>query len=101
MLGGPQATFVELVRVIGELTAKKVPNRATPDVVLRAAARVLVVVSALTGKEPRATPEGIAIAIHNFRVDDKRARKELGCAHVPLHETVRQSYEFLRDEALL
>jgi len=101
VLGGPQATFVELVRVIGELAAKKVPNRATPDVVLRAVARVLVVVSALTGKEPRATPEGIAIAIHNFRVDDKRARKELGYAHVPLHETVRQSYEFLRDEALL
>jgi nucleoside-diphosphate-sugar epimerase len=101
VLGGPQATFVELVRVIGEITGKKVPNRAMPDVVLRAAVRVYVAISALTGKKPRATPEGIALATHNSRVDDKKARKELGYAHVPLHETVRQSYEFLRDEALL
>lgn len=101
VLGGPQATFVELVRVVGEITGKKVPNRATPAVVLRAAARISVAISALTGKEPRATPEGIALATHNLRVDDKKAQKELGYAHVPLHETVRQSYKFLRDEVLL
>jgi len=101
VLGGPQATLVELVRVIGEIAGKKVPNRATPDVVLRAAARVYVAISALTGNEPRATPEGIALATHHSRVDDSKAQKELGYTHVPLHETVRQSYEFLRDEALL
>lgn len=101
VLGGPQATFVELVRVVGEITGKKVPNRAMPAVVLRAAARISVAISALTGKEPRATLEGIALATHNLRVDDKKAQKELGYAHVPLHETVRQSYKFLRDEALL
>lgn len=101
VLGGPQATFVELVRVVGEITGKKVPNRATPAVVLRAAARISVAISALTGKEPRATLEGIALATHNLRVDDKKAQKELGYAHVPLHETVRQSYKFLRDEVLL
>jgi nucleoside-diphosphate-sugar epimerase len=101
VLGGPQATLVELVRIIGEITGKKVPKRATPAVVLRAAARVYAAISALTGKEPRVTPEGVAMATHNSRVDDEKARKELGYAHVPLHETVRQSYEFLRDESLL
>jgi nucleoside-diphosphate-sugar epimerase len=101
VLGGPRATLVELVGVIGEITGKKAPNRATPDIVLRAAAGVFVAISALTGKEPPGTPEGVAVATHNSRVDDNKARKELGYAHVPLHETVRQSYEFLRDEALL
>ena len=101
VLSGPQATFVELVRVISEITGKKAPNRATPDVVLRAAARVYVAISSLIGKEPRATPEGVAMATQNCRVDDKKAQKELGYAHVPLHDTVRQSYEFLRDEVLL
>lgn len=101
VLGGPRATLVELVRIIGKITGKKVPQRATPAVVLRAAARVYQAISALTGKEPRVTPEGIAIATHNLRVDDEKARKELGYVHVPLHETVRQSYEFLRDELLL
>ena len=101
VLGGPQASFAELVRVIGEITGKKVPNRTMPDIILRAAAHVCEAMFALTGKEPRATPEGVAIAIHDSRVDDEKARKELGYAHVPLHETVCQSYEFLRDEALL
>jgi dihydroflavonol-4-reductase len=100
-LGGPQATLVELVGVIGDISGKKVPNRATPDVVLRVAARVFVAVSGLTGKAPRGTPEGVAMATQHSRVDDTKARKELGYAHVPLRETVRQSYEFLRDEALL
>lgn len=101
VLGGPHATLVELVRVIGEMTGKKVPKRATPDVVLRTAAGFFSVISTFTRKEPRVTPEGIAIATQKFRVDDKKARKELGYAHVPLQESVRQSYEFLRNEELL
>lgn len=101
VLGGPHASFVELTRIIGEITGKRVPTRATPAVVLRAAARVLATVASFTGREPRVTPEGAAVAIHNLRVDDGKARRELGYAHVPLSETVRQSYEFLRDEGLL
>jgi dihydroflavonol-4-reductase len=101
VLGGPHATLVELVALIGELTGKKVPKRATPDVVLRAAAHVASLVSTFTRREPRVTPEGIAIAVQRFRIDDRKARDELGYAHVPLRESVRQSYEFLRGEGLL
>lgn len=101
VLGGPRATLAELVRVIGEITGRKVPRRTTPDFILRGAARVLVPISALTGKDPLATPEGIAIALHDLRVDDSKARNELGYTHVPLEDTVRESYAFLRDESLL
>lgn len=101
VLGGPRATLAEVVRAIGEITGKKVSSRVIPDFILRGAARVLVPISALSGKEPFATPEGIAIALHDLRVDDTKARNELGYAHVPLHETLRESYEFLRDESLL
>jgi nucleoside-diphosphate-sugar epimerase len=101
VLGGPQASFVELVRVIGEVTGKKVPRRAVPGAVLRAAARVYAAIAAFTGKEPRATPEGVAMAVYDLRVDDSKARNELGYTHVPLDETVRESYAFLRDEGLL
>jgi len=101
VLGGPEATFVGLVRLIGEITGKRVPKRAAPSFALRAAARLFVMVSALTRKEPRATPEGVAMATHDLRVDDEKARRELGYVHVPLSETVRESYEFLRDEKLL
>ena len=101
VLGGPHATLVELVRTIGVVTGKKVPGRAIPDVILRGAAHVMVLISALSGQEPLATPEGIAIALHDLRVDDTKARSELGYVHVPLSDTVRQSYAFLRDESLL
>jgi nucleoside-diphosphate-sugar epimerase len=101
VLGGPPASFVELVGVIGEVTGKRVPRRAVPKAVLRLAGHAYAAVSAITGKAPRGTPEGVAVASQNFRVDDSRARRELEYAHVPLHETVRESYEFLRDESLL
>lgn len=101
VLGGPPASFVELVRVIGEVAGRKVPKRAVPEAVLRIAGHVYVAASALTGKAPRGTPEGVALACQNFRVDDSRARGELGYRHVPLHEMVRESYAFLRDEGLL
>lgn len=101
VLGGPRATLLELVQVIGKITGQKVPARAIPDLVLRAAAQVSQGISAITGKEPRATPEGVALATHDFSVDDSRARRELGYAHVPLSESVRECYAFLRDEDLL
>lgn len=101
VLGGPRASFVELVRVIGEVTGKRVPRRAVPGAVLRAAARIYAGVAAVTAKEPRATPEGVAMAVYDLRVDDSKARNELGYAHVSLQETVRESYAFLRDEGLL
>ena len=101
VLGGPRASFVELVRIIGEVTGKKVPKRAVPEFILRLAGYAYVAMSALTGREPRATPEGIALAVHDLRVDDSKARRKLGYAHVPLEESVNESYEFLRAEGLL
>lgn len=101
VLGGPRATLAELVRVIGDIAGREVPARVAPDLVLRAAARVFQVISAVTGTEPRATPEGVAMATHEFSVDDSKARTELGYAHVPLSESVRESYAFLRSEGLL
>ena len=101
VLGGPRASFVELVRIIGEVTGRKVPTRAVPEFILRLAGYAYVAISAFTGKEPRATPEGIALAVHDLRVDDSRARRELGYVHIPLEESVRESYEFLRAEGML
>lgn len=101
VLGGPVASMRELVAIIADVTGQEVPARTVPDALLRAGAGVFRLISVLTGTEPRITPEGVAIATHDLRVDDRKARSELGYAHVPLQQSVRESFEFLRDEGLL
>ena len=49
----------------------------------------------VTGEEPRATPEGVAIAVHRCRVEAEKGRRELGYEHDSLHETVLERYAFL------
>jgi len=101
VLGGPVAGMRELATIIADVTQHVISVRTIPDVLLRVSATVFGLVSALTGKEPRLTPEGVAIATHDLRVDDRKARRELDYAHVPLRQSVRESFEFLRQEGLL
>lgn len=101
VLGGPVASMLELVTIIGDVTGKKLSARTIPDLLLRVGAGMFALASALTGREPRITPEGVAISTHDLRVDDAKARRELGYMHVPLQQSVHESFEFLRDEDLL
>ena len=56
LLGGTFATFVEAIRIIGQLTGKKVPTRAMPGWVIRALGRVSQWGSYVTKRPPQVTP---------------------------------------------
>ena len=101
VLGGPAASLKELVGTAAEVAGRRASVRTIPTGLLRSAARASGLLSRLTAKQPRMTPEGVAISTHDLRVDDGKARRELGYAHVPLRESVRESVEFLRGEGLL
>jgi dihydroflavonol-4-reductase len=102
LLGGVDATLLEFVTLIGQLTGKKVPSKALPPGLVRAMGRVSQWGSYLTRKPPRVTPE-IAQSTTRppryFRSD--KAIRELGYRAVPLAEMVRDSYEWLKEENLL
>jgi len=101
LLGGTDATFLELVRVIGEVTGRPVPRRAMPAPLLRAFAALSALPSLVTGREPDATPEAVAIASAFMHADCTRAERELGFRTVPLRVMVEDSYRWMLAEGIL
>jgi len=101
VLGGVDATFVELARCIGEVTGRRVPKRATPALALRTLARLSLWWSYVSRREPDLTPEGIAIATNRFHCRSDLAQAELGYRIVPLEVMVEDCYRWMRDEGLV
>jgi nucleoside-diphosphate-sugar epimerase len=102
LLGGTYATYLEVIRVIGQLTGKKVPQKALPAWVLVALGRVSQWGSYVTRRAPTVTPEIAAASSrppHRFKSD--KAMKELGYKAVGIEPMFREAYEWLRDEGLL
>lgn len=101
LLGGTDASFHELVRVIGEVTGRPVPSRPTPAWLLRAAARIRTLVAAVTGRHPALTPETVGLVTREMQCDSGKAMRELGYRAVPLSAMVRESYDWLRQEGFI
>jgi nucleoside-diphosphate-sugar epimerase len=101
LLGGREASFLDVVATIGELLDRKVPNRAMPAWLLRLVARVYELKAAITGREPEVTPEGAALVLFHPRILSDKAERELGYHPVPLEGMLRDSIQWLRAEGLL
>lgn len=101
LLGGPDSTFLEAIRVSGELLGRAVPRRASPAWQIRLAGRLAVLGAALTGREPVLTPEGAALVTHHVRCDSSRAQRELHYRFTPLRQLLQDSCDWLREEGLL
>jgi len=101
LLGGPDVLFLEVVKVTGEILRRKVPGRASPAWLLRAAARGQVIAAAFTGKEPDLTPEGAAMITRHMGCDSSRAVRELGYRFTPIDKLLDDTCAWLRKEGLL
>jgi nucleoside-diphosphate-sugar epimerase len=101
LLGGIDASFVELFRVINQVTGAKVPLRPVPPLLLQAAARIDTARAALTGRAPEATSEGVAIACARARVVSDLAARELGYRPSDLITMVEDSWRWLRQAGLV
>jgi dihydroflavonol-4-reductase len=101
LLGGVDASYLDVIRIIGTLTGRKVPSRTIPGWALHAYGRLSQWASYVTRKPPQVTPE-IAEATtgrHFFKSD--KAIQELGYEVVPLADLLRESYDWLKAENLL
>ncbi len=97
LLGGTDASYLEAVHVIGEVTGRKTPKRPLPGWLLTGIAHVYELIGRITGREPQATPEGIAIVRRRQSFDCSKARAELGLEPVPLRRMIEDSYRWLAD----
>jgi len=95
LLGGADATYLEMVGIAGELTGRAVPRRPTPAWALRVLARAAVVAAAVTGRTPLLTPEKAALTSASMRCDSGRAIRELGFRPVPLRTMMADCHRWM------
>ena len=101
LLGGAEASFLEVFRIIGKLTGKKVPKRAMPAAALKLYARLVTGIGAITGREPQITPDIAALVTSDTHVDSARAKAELGYRMVALEAMLADAHGWMKGEGLL
>ena len=101
LLGGPDTMFLDVVKMTGDILGKNVPGRASPAWLLKLAARMYVVVAAITGKEPDLTPEGAAMITRHIQCDSSRAVDELDYRFTPVRQLLSDTCDWMRGKGML
>ncbi len=101
LLGGADATFLEVFRIIARLVGRKPPRRALPAFGIQLYARVLTGIAAITGREPEITPEIAEVVCGRFRIASDRAARDLGYRAVPLETMLADAHAWLAAAGLL
>jgi nucleoside-diphosphate-sugar epimerase len=101
LLGGTDASFVELVREIGAALGREVPSRPSPAWLLRAMGAFGALQGRLTGRQPLLTPEAALMVTRDVSCDSSKAMRELDYRAVPLGEMVGECVAWMATEGLL
>jgi nucleoside-diphosphate-sugar epimerase len=100
LLGGVDATFLEVVQRIGALLDRPVPKRPIPAFVSKAAGQLSLWGSYLTRREPDLTPEKAALLSAHLICSSDKARQELAYQPVALQAMLEDCHHWLREEGL-
>jgi nucleoside-diphosphate-sugar epimerase len=101
LLGGADASFLELVAEVCRLTGRRAPRRTTPAPLLRLAGWLGALQGMITGREPMVTPEGVEMALLHARIVSTKAERELGYRPSPLSVMVEDCVRWLKTEGLI
>ncbi len=101
LLGGTDATYLEMARIAAELCGKKPPRKASPELLLRTVGRLGVLVARFTGKPPLITPEMAALASCSMTCRSDRAERILGYRPTSLRTMLEASHRWLSEKGLL
>ncbi|MEO9077820.1 MAG: NAD-dependent epimerase/dehydratase family protein [Rhodanobacter sp.] len=101
LLGGEQASFVDLVHRVGALLGRRTPRGATPAWLLMAVARLSDGCSRISGREPDITPESAALTCHVLQVDSSRAVRELDYVEPALQHLLADTLDWMRQQGML
>lgn len=95
LLGGTDATFLEVVHHIGHLLGKEVPRKPLPGWILKTAAQVKDKWSRVTRKEPDITPDIAANVTHHPRIQSDKAETTLGYQAVALEDMLADAHRWM------
>jgi len=101
LLGGSDASLLDLVDEIGAALGRPVPMRPTPAWILRALGMAGAIRGRISGKAPEVTPEVVRLATTTTFCDCSKAVRELGFRIVPLRDMVADCAAWMAAEGLL
>ena len=101
LLPGPAVGYAEVARTVGRIAGRKVPKRALPAWLFRAAAQGYNAVGSLRGREPDLTPQAARILLAGGRVASDRAEKELDYRSPDLETMLRDCYDWMKRAGIL
>ena len=101
LLGGEHARFLDLIQRIGRRLGRKVPERATPAVAIRAYARLQEFIAGVRGRKPALTAEAAQFTCHDLVVDSARAQRELDYRITPLDRLLDDTIGWMRGAGML
>ncbi len=100
-LGGPHASFLEVMKEISSLLGKKSPIKTTPAVLLNIVAKISDFISRFTHKQPNFTPELAYFVCDDDNMSSTKAESELGYKIIPIKTSLRQTYAWLIQTGIL
>lgn len=101
ILGGNEINYLSLLQEAARQLNVTTPTRTTPSWVLKVAAQGMNLISSLTNKEPRITPESVAMITSHMRCDSSKAEQILGYHQTAIPELLRVTLEWLDQQQLL
>ena len=101
LLGGPDFSYLEIIRTAGEILGKPTPSKASPAWLLKTVAWIMALAAGLTGREPDITPESATIVIHHLSCDSGRAERELGYRFTPVRILLQDTIDWMRQTGML
>ncbi|MEX2584796.1 MAG: NAD-dependent epimerase/dehydratase family protein [Balneolaceae bacterium] len=102
LLSGEDCRFSLFVETIASLSGVQKLPRKVPTPLLKAAAYLSLLQAEFTGKAPDLTPELVKLMTRkDVRYSSQKAIEQLDYNIVPMEQSVRDTYEWLKSEKLL
>lgn len=101
LLGGEEATFMEVFEIVGELLDREVPSRPVPAWLFTTVGHLYALAARVTGREPDVTPEVAAIVTANPRIESDKAERELGYEPISLRAMLEDCVAWLEEEGAI
>ncbi len=96
ILGGENLRLSAFLRLLEEVSGRRMPKRAIPAPVALGAAVVSEwIADRITGRTPAANLEGVRLALRSTPFDSRKAREELGYAPKPIREALAASVRWI------
>ncbi len=101
ILGGGEASYAEIVRLVGQLLGQPTNTAIGRPFVLRLAGRVSERISMITGKEPMISAESAAIVTSNIICRSDKAARELDYQPASLETMLKDCIDWMVAEDLI